>query len=563
MTVPDANAGRGPGTAPGAGKPAEGDSASPGAAEAKPGAEADPGASEAKPDAQAQPAADDTAAAGEAKAAAGQAKASAGQPKADAGGAKADAAQAKAAAGEAKPGAGEAKQAAAGAGAAAENEDHLTAEERAELRRLRAEVAGLHEHPSGPPPSGRRSHLGWRGPVATVLIVVACLLAPLSVFAVWTANQVSNTDRYVANVEPLIHDPSVQRALTDNITRQITTRLNVKGLAEQAAGALTQRGLTRVGALLNNFSGQLASATYGFIHTQVAKIVASPQVARLWVQVNTAVHAQLVKALSGQGNGAVTISNNQVVLNLGPFINLVKRDLANRGLTIVTRLPNINPTLALFSAKYLVKAQSGYRLLNTLKWVLPFLTLALLALGVYVARSHRRALIGAGLGLAASMVVLGLGLTIFRGVYLNSVPPRVLPADAAAVLYDTLIRFIRDGLRIVLAVGLIVAIAAFFSGPSVTAVRTRGAFKSGFDWLRSSGEHAGVSTGPVGRWTYTHRRALRITAVVIASLVFVFWGLSSWVTAVVIAVVLLIVLGLIELIGRPPAQPQVAAQPGG
>jgi hypothetical protein len=563
MTVPDANAGRGPGTAPGAGKPAEGDSASPGAAEAKPGAEADPGASEAKPDAQAQPAADDTAAAGEAKAAAGQAKASAGQPKADAGGAKADAAQAKAAAGEAKPGAGEAKQAAAGAGAAAENEDHMTAEERAELRRLRAEVAELHEHPSGPPPSGRRSHLGWRGPVATVLIVVACLLAPLSVFAVWTANQVSNTDRYVANVEPLIHDPSVQRALTDNITRQITTRLNVKGLAEQAAGALTQRGLTRVGALLNNFSGQLASATYGFIHTQVAKIVASPQVARLWVQVNTAVHAQLVKALSGQGNGSVTISNNQVVLNLGPFINLVKRDLANRGLTIVTRLPNINPTLALFSAKYLVKAQSGYRLLNTLKWVLPFLTLALLALGVYVARSHRRALIGAGLGLAASMVVLGLGLTIFRGVYLNSVPPRVLPADAAAVLYDTLIRFIRDGLRIVLAVGLIVAIAAFFSGPSVTAVRTRGAFKSGFDWLRSSGEHAGVSTGPVGRWTYTHRRALRITAVVIASLVFVFWGLSSWVTAVVIAVVLLIVLGLIELIGRPPAQPQVAAQPGG
>ncbi len=396
-----------------------------------------------------------------------------------------------------------------------------------------------------------------------MLIVVGCLLAPLSVFAVWTANQVSNTDRYVANVEPLIHDPSVQRALTDKITAEIDARLNVKGLATQAAGALTQRGLTRVGALLNNFSGQLASAVYGFIHTQVAKIVASPQVANLWVQVNRQVHAQLVKALSGQSNGAVTISNNQVVLNLGPFINVVKRDLANRGLTIVNRLPHINPTLALFSAKYLVKAQPGYRLLNDLKWALPILTLVLLGLGVYVARSHRRALIGAGLGLAASMVILGLGLTIFRGVYLNSVPPRVLPADAAAVLYDTLIRFIRDGLRVLLVVGLIVAIAAFFSGPSVTAVRTRGAFKSGFDWLRRSGEHAGVSTGPVGRWTYTHRRALRITAVAIAALVFVFWGQPTWVTAVVIAIVLLIVLGLIELIGRPPAQPQVAAQPGG
>jgi hypothetical protein len=468
------------------------------------------------------------------------------------------------AAGEARLAAAETKLAAAETKGAGGSE--LTDDEHAELQRLREEVAQLRSQPggpAGPAAPGRRRHLGWRGPVATVLIVVGCLLAPLSVFAVWTANQVSNTSRYVANVEPLIHDPSVQRAITDDITRQITTRLNVKGLAEQAAGALTQRGLTRVGALLNNFSSQLASATYGFIHTQVAKIVASPQVARLWVQVNRQVHAQLVKALSGQGNGAVTISNNQVVLNLGPFINVVKRDLANRGLTIVTRLPNINPTLALFSAKYLVKAQAGYRLLNTLKWALPFISLALLGLGVYVARSHRRALIGAGLGLAASMVVLGLGLTIFRGVYLNSVPPRVLPADAAAVLYDTLIRFIRDGLRIILVVGLIIAIAAFFSGPSVTAVRTRGAFKSGFDWLRRSGEHAGVSTGPAGRWTYTHRRALRITAVIIASLVFVFWGLSSWVTAVVIAVVLLIVLGLIELIGRPPAQPQVAAQPSG
>jgi len=551
MTVPDANAGRGRGAAPGAGKPAEGDGASPGAAEAKPGAETDPGAGEAKPGAQTQPGAAD-------------APAAAGQAKAAAGGAKADAAQANMAAGEARLAAAETKLAAAETKGAGGSE--LTDDEHAELQRLREEVAQLRSQPggpAGPAAPGRRRHLGWRGPVATVLIVVGCLLAPLSVFAVWTANQVSNTDRYVANVEPLIHDPSVQRAITDDITRQITTRLNVKGLAEQAAGALTQRGLTRVGALLNNFSSQLASATYGFIHTQVAKIVASPQVARLWVQVNRQVHAQLVKALSGQGNGAVTISNNQVVLNLGPFINVVKRDLANRGLTIVTRLPNINPTLALFSAKYLVKAQAGYRLLNTLKWALPFISLALLGLGVYVARSHRRALIGAGLGLAASMVVLGLGLTIFRGVYLNSVPPRVLPADAAAVLYDTLIRFIRDGLRIILVVGLIIAIAAFFSGPSVTAVRTRGAFKSAFDWLRQSGEHAGVSTGPVGRWTYTHRRALRITAVIIAALVFVFWGLSSWVTAVVIAIVLLIVLGLIELIGRPPAQPQVAAQPSG
>ena len=66
-------------------------------------------------------------------------------------------------------------------------------------------------------------------------------------------------------------------------------------------------------------------------------------------------------------------------------------------------------------AKYLVKAQSAYRLINSLKIVLPVLTLLpLLAAGVFVAHGRRRALIGSGLGLAASMLVPAAGLLIFR-----------------------------------------------------------------------------------------------------------------------------------------------------
>jgi hypothetical protein len=435
----------------------------------------------------------------------------------------------------------------------------LSPDERAELERLRAEARAPHTEPDT---TARRRHVGWRTPVALVLIVVGCLLAPLSVLAVWTANEVSSTSRYVESVEPLVHDPAVQNALTDKITTQITTHLNVTGYTDQAAAALTSRGLTRVGALLQTFGPSISSAVTGFIHGQVHKIVTSPQFARVWVQANTAVHEQLVKALSGQGGSSVSVSNGQVVLSLGPFINLVKQDLVKRGFTLAGKLPAINPTLSLFSAKYLVKAQSGYRLTNDLKIVLPIVTLLLLALGVYVARSHRRALIGAGLGLAASMVVLGAGLLIFRGVYLNSVPSDVLPADAAAVLFDTLVRFIKEGLRTILVVGLVVAAGAFLTGPSVSAVKIRKAFSSGLGWVRQSGEHAGVRTGPVGTWTYSHRKGLRISAVSLAALLFVFWGRPTAVVVVVIAILLLVVLGLIELIAtRPPAQPATAAHP--
>jgi hypothetical protein len=398
--------------------------------------------------------------------------------------------------------------------------------------------------------------------VSAILIVLGCILAPLSVIGIWTANQVSNTNRYVENVSPLIHEPAVQAALTDKISAQINAHLPVQALTNQAAATLTSKGFTRVGTLLHSFSGSLASAVQGFIHTQVAKIVKSQQVANLWVELNRRVHAQLVNALSGQhsANAAITTSNGKVVLNLGPVITLVKAKLAAKGLGIVNSIPYINPQFALFNDKYLVQAQAGYRLLNDLKIALPIVTLLLFGAGIYIARHHRRATVGVGLGLAASMLVLGIALAIARSIYLGSVPSTVLPSDAAAVMYDTLVRFIKDGLRILLVVGLIVAIAAFFTGPSTTAVQTRRGLSRGLAWIRGRGEQHGVQTGPVGAWTYQHRKALRISAVALFAIIFVFLATPSAASAIILAIVLLVVLGLIELIGRPPAPGQAQAQ---
>ena len=402
--------------------------------------------------------------------------------------------------------------------------------------------------------------LGWRTLVSAVLIVIGCVLAPVSLLAVWAANEVSNTGRYVATMEPLVHDPAIQNALTDKITAQITTRLNVTSRADQAAAALSSRGLPKVSALLKSVAPSIASGVSGSIHSEVHKIVTGPRFAQAWVRANTLVHQELVKVLSGQGSSSVSVKNGQVVLNLGPFIDIVKQDLVNRGFSLVSKIPAVNPTLTLFSATYLVKAQTGYRLINDLKIVLPVLTLLLLALGVLAARRRRRALIGAGLGVAASMLVLAAGLFIFRGIYLNSVPTSKLPADAAAALFDTLVAFIKQALRTVLVAGLVIAAGAFLAGPSVAAVRIRGAFAGGLGWIRHGGERAGVRTGPAGTWTYAHRKALRVCAVALAALVFVFWGQPTAAVAIVIAILLLVALGLIELIGTPPAQRKMAGQ---
>jgi len=432
----------------------------------------------------------------------------------------------------------------------------LSKDERAELDRLRGEVTELRGKQSDLRP---RHRFSWRTPVAVVLIVLGCVLAPLSVIGVWTANQVSDTNRYVANIEPLIHEPAIQNALTDKITVAITSRLDVSGRASEAADVLTSKGLPRVGTLLKTFAPTLAGAINSFVHNTVHKLVTGPRFANAWIQVNTAAHQTLVQALSGQG-GAITVSNGQVTLDLAPFIAIVKDNLAQRGFTLVNSLPPIHPTIALFSSKTLVQAQTLYRVLNDLKIILPIATLVLIAAGVYIARGHRRALIGAGLGFAASMLVLGAALLVARGIYLNSVPNSVFPSDAAAAAFDTLVRFIKIALRALLVLGLVVAIAAFFTGPSVTAVRTRAAFVKGFDWIRARGERRGVSTGPAGRWTYAHRNALRLSAVGLAAIIFVFQGRPTAGSVIVLVILLLVVLGLIELIGRPPAKPEIATQ---
>src|SRR5438874_1979303 len=353
-------------------------------------------------------------------------------------------------------------------------------------------------------------------------------------------------------------DSAIQNVLTDKSTAEVVSQLNLTGTINQASAQLDDKGLTRISSLLKTFSPQIASGVTGFIHSTVHTVITSPAVAKIWVQVNTVAHQAVVKVLSGEGNGAISTSNGQIVLNLGPFVTVVKQDLVDRGFSLASNIPPISPTVALFQADDLGKAQAGYRLIKTLKIVLPILALALLAAGVWVARGRRRALIGAALGLAGSMLVLAIGLLIARSIYLNSVPPTVLPGDAAAAAFDAMVYFIRVGLRVVLAVGLVIAIGAFITGPSRAAIQTRSALKSWLGWIRNFGERRGVSTGPVGEWTYAHRRGLRIGAVALFALIFVFWGHPTGLVVILLVVLLLVVLGLIELIGRPPAEPRSA-----
>ena len=165
----------------------------------------------------------------------------------------------------------------------------LSADERVELERLRAEVADLRSQVSTAPTSraGRHPTLG---PAAAAVALSGRDLAhcdrlhtgAASVVAVWAKNQVTNTDRYVATVAPLADDPAIQNAVADRVTAEIFSYLDVVGITNQAVDALAERGLPAARRQLHALSEPLSSGVQGFVRTEVGKVVASGAFADAW-----------------------------------------------------------------------------------------------------------------------------------------------------------------------------------------------------------------------------------------------------------------------------------------
>lgn len=437
----------------------------------------------------------------------------------------------------------------------------------AEMERLRARVreletqlsataADAEEHPDQP---ARRSV--WWTMCSGVVLVLACVLAPLSVASVWASMQISDTEQYVDTVAPLAEDPAVQAAIADEVTALVLDRLDVEQLTTDALAALAQQDNVppRVSEALPALAVPISSGFENFARTQVRNIVASPEFATVWASVNRIAHEQVVKLLEGNAGGAVTAQGDAITLNLGPIVEQVKSRLVARGFTLAQNIPVVDRTFVLVQSETIRQTQVFYRLLNTLGAWLPLAVLVLFTIGVFLAKDRRQATLRGALGVTMAMIVLGVLLAVGRMLYVQSTPADVFTEQAAGNVFDTLVRFLRTGLRAVAVLGLVVAAAAFFAGPSSAALRTRGALSSGIASLRGKAEGVGWQTGRFGAWIYANRTPLRIGVAFAGGLVLMFWARPTAGVVLTTAVLVVIALAVIEFLGQPTLR--VAAGP--
>lgn len=393
-------------------------------------------------------------------------------------------------------------------------------------------------------------HRRLRYAATSVLLILAFVLSPLAVVAAWADSQVSDTDRYVQTVAPLARDPAVQNAVTDRLTTRVVENVDVKAITDALANALAKTdappGIVDKSHLL---AGPLKSALTTAVHNVVNKVVTSDQFAQLWDGANRRAHAAVVKTLTGEGGSAVEAKGDAVVLDLGTVVDKVKEKLVDEGYEKAASIPDVDKSITLFQTDKLDDAQNGMRLLNVVGTWLPVTAIVLAGLAVWTAPAHRVTLMVAAIGIGVMMVLLLVGLVVARRVYLDSVPATTLPPDAAASIYDTFVRFLRNSTRTVLVTAVITAVAAYLYGPGrgarfIRSMSTRATGATG-----RAMAHSGLRTGATGHWLRTHRRWTTGIVIAAAALVLFFWNYPTAAVVALVLVITVLVLAILEILG--------------
>ncbi|NUS78582.1 MAG: hypothetical protein HOV70_20615 [Streptomyces sp.] len=409
-----------------------------------------------------------------------------------------------------------------------------------ELAQLRARVVQL-EAERRPRKHRLRSFF------AALLVIIACVLAPLSVVATWTADVIGDTDRYVKTVQPLASDADIQEAAARRVTDAVMTRLDLTTLLSDVAP--TER--PRLEKALGKLGDSLEGAVRSFVHDKAQAVMASDAFQTIWTEANRRVHSAVDKALTGNGGGAVHLDDDTVTLDLAPVVEQVKQRLVDSGMTVAAKIPEVHTSFTLVKSEDLGQIRTYFRLLQLAGTWLPVVAVVLAAAGILLAGRRRRALITAALGFAVATALLGIGLTVGRVIYLDALPAGV-SQPAAGSVYDTLTRFLRRGVRVVVALGVVLALAAWLTGSGRRATYLRRLWSSCIRALRGVADRAGLRTGPVGPFVRRYRTWIVWVLVGAAVLAYLLWSYPTGWVVVGLALALLFALAVVEFLAVTP-----------
>lgn len=384
----------------------------------------------------------------------------------------------------------------------------------AELEERNQELAAPQDDRAAVPPSTGR----WRGVVATMLIVLGVVLAPLAMVSGWARATVTDTDAFVATYAPLIRDPGVQTYVRDQVVAAIEAKLDVEQVVNDLVGGLQdvvgQR--PRVSAALGLLTQPAVDGVRSALTRATDRVVTSEAFATTWEQALRVSHTQLIGALNGDPAVATTITAEGLGLQLGPIVDRVRTALTDEGFRLAALIPRIDRTVVIVRSDDLAQLQTWYQLATAVGPWLPWASLALLAGGVLLARRRRPALVRAAFGLAAASGLILGGLAITRGLLPSLIPATAMPTPVAETFFEATTDNLSDAAAVLFVLGLVIAVLGWWGGASPAATRLRSGWERAAEAVRARRDAYGLGTGRFGEWLVRHW-AWVVAAVVVAA----------------------------------------------
>jgi len=296
-----------------------------------------------------------------------------------------------------------------------------------------------------PKPKGGRGRLV----LSIVFLVVAALLAPLTVVAGWARTQLTDTDAYVDTIAPLADDPDVQAYVADQLAAALITAADVQARLDELLPPELAPAIDPITTAVN---GAISAATQRF--------TASPAFGTLWEAANRAAHTVISGVLTADLE-ATDLENGQLTLDLGVALPNLQDYLVEQGFEFIGRLDlsNVDAQIVLAEGEQLAKIETARELvgkLDTFVWVLFVATLLLAALSVLVAPKKPAALIRLAVAIALVTVMVAIALSVARQAFLSALVETV-PSNVAASLFDTVVGSMRAGFRSIFVVGIVIA----------------------------------------------------------------------------------------------------------
>lgn len=390
-----------------------------------------------------------------------------------------------------------------------------------------------------------------RGFAAWTILVVAALLLPVAFTAFWAQRTLVDTERYIATVAPLAKDPTIQQAVGDKVSSVLIEQID--------AGNRLQNVLP---PQLAPLAPLVAGGVNNFVEQQVDQILKSPKFADVWEGINRRLQASLIKALSGNPDGAVTIEGDQVILDTGDLIEIVKQRLVDRGLSWAANIPVpplVDRQVVILTSPQLETARKAYAIGQPVAQWLIWAVILLFVVAVVISTRRARMIIGVGVAFVLAAIVLKLGLAYGQNELALTLAGT--PFEYAQQSFFTILtQFLVIGIRAVLVLGIVLVLVGWFLSGTKAAGAARGLVSSG---TSGAGSRLSGQLGPVGAFFARTRRAWQVLVVVIAAVVLVasdqLTG-STILWTLVFSVVALVVLEVLAAAApMEPAEPEVEA----